>query len=121
MAATVGALAVLAIHLWLAALPGLGALEGLTIDARFKLRGPRAPASDRVVIVGIDDDTRARYPELMQTRRGYASLVRALSSYDVKVIAFDLFFSAPEVILPPTLANQVRAADAERKIGRAHV
>jgi adenylate cyclase len=113
--ATAGALVLLAIHLWLAALPGLGAFEGLTIDARFKARGPRPPASDRVVIVGIDDATRAKYPELMQTRRGYAALVRALAKYDVKVIAFDMFFATPEVILPPALAAKVQAADAERK------
>ena len=104
-----------AIHLWITPLPALATIENLVIDARFKVRGPRAPATDRVVIVGIDDDTRARYPELMQTRRGYAALVRALAKYDVKVIAFDLFFSAPEVLLPDSIAAQVRAADAERR------
>jgi adenylate cyclase len=113
--AAAGALLVLAMHLWVAALPGLGALEDLTIDGRFKLRGPRAPASDRIVIVGIDDDTRAKYPELMQTRRAYADLVRALTRYDVKVMAFDLFFAAPEVVLPSKLAGEVRATDAELK------
>ena len=113
IAATAGALIVLAVHLWIAALPGFASLEGLTIDARFKLRGPRPPATDRIVIVGIDDATRARYPELMQTRRGYARLVRALTTYDVKVIAFDLFFSAPEQILPEALATQVKRVDAE--------
>ena len=104
-----------AIHLWVRPLPALATVENLVIDARFKVRGPRAPATDRVVIIGIDDDTRARYPELMQTRRGYAALVRALARYDVKVIAFDLFFSAPEALLPDPIAAQVRAADAERR------
>ena len=36
-------------------LPGMAALEGFSIDARFRLRGPRAIASDRIVIVGLDD------------------------------------------------------------------
>ena len=108
-------LALVATHVWIKPLPGLAALEDLSIDARFRIRGPRAAASDRVVIVGIDDETRARFPELMQTRRGYAALVRALTKYDVKVIAFDLFFSSPETLLPDSIATQVRAADQERR------
>jgi CHASE2 domain-containing sensor protein len=105
------AMLVVALHLTVAPLPGLGTLEDLTIDARFHIRGSRAPATDRVVIIGIDDDTRARFPELMQTRRGYAALVRALTKYDVKVIAFDLFFSAPETLLSSGLSRDVRALD----------
>ncbi|MEO6777351.1 MAG: adenylate/guanylate cyclase domain-containing protein [Kofleriaceae bacterium] len=105
------AILVVALHLFVAPLPGLGVLEDLTIDARFHLRGPRPPATDRVVIIGIDDDTRAKYPELMQTRRGYAALVRALTKYDVKVIAFDLFFSTPETLLPEPITAKVRALD----------
>ncbi|MDB4957049.1 MAG: adenylate/guanylate cyclase with Chase sensor [Myxococcales bacterium] len=111
IAATIAVLGLLAVHLWMTALPGLDALEGLSIDARFRMRGPRAPESDRVVIVGLDDATRERYPEVFQTRRGWAKLIRALSRYDVKVIALDLFFSAPEVILPDELTARVRAAD----------
>jgi adenylate cyclase len=114
-AAAVATVGLLAIHLYVAPLPGLASLEGLTIDARFHVRGNRAPASDRVVIVGLDDATRARDPEVFQTRRGWAQLLRALARYDVKIIALDLFFSAPEVILPTPLAARVR--DAERDLG----
>ncbi len=78
--AAVGVLGLLALHLWVRPLPGLGTLEELSVDARFHVRGPRPPGTDRIVIVGIDDDTRARFPELMQTRRGYARLVRALAA-----------------------------------------
>src|SRR5450432_454113 len=113
--AAIVVLAIMALHLWVKPVPGLGALEDLTIDARFRMRGPRPAATDRVIVVGINDDTRARFPELMQTRRGYAALVRALTKYDVKVIAFDLFFSAPEDLLPASVAAEVRAADAERR------
>ena len=113
--AATAVLVVMAFHLWVKPVPGVRALEDLTIDARFRLRGPRPAASDRVVVIGIDDDTRARFPELMQTRRGYAALVRALTKYDVKVIAFDLFFSSPEELLPPSIAKQVRDADADRR------
>lgn len=111
--ASVVALGLVGLHTYVKALPGLETAEGLTIDGRFRLRGPRAPASDRVVVVGIDDETRARHPEVLQTRRGYADLIRALAKYDVKVIALDLFFSSPEVILPDELEREVRATNAE--------
>lgn len=111
LAAAIVVAGVLAIHLYVHALPGLTTVEELSVDARFRIRGPRDAATDRVVIVGIDDATRAKFPELMQTRRGYAALVRALDRYDVKVIAFDLFFSSPEELLPHSLVEEVRAAD----------
>jgi adenylate cyclase len=107
------ATAIAAVHLFVAPVPGIAALEGLTTDARFIVRGKREPASDRVVIVGLDDKTRAAAPEIFQTRRGWAKLLRALARYDAKIIALDLFFSAPEVILPDPLTRRVRDADAE--------
>jgi len=113
IAATIVALVVCAVHVFIHALPGLEALEGLTIDGRFKVRGPRAPATDRIVIVGLDDETRRANPEVFQTRRGWAQLINALTKYDVKVIALDLFFDAPEVILPQALETEVRAAASE--------
>ena len=113
LVATAVVVALLAVHLWLAPLPGLGKLEGMSIDARFAVRGPRAPASDRVVLVCLDDATRARDPEIFQTRRGWAKLLRALARYDVKIIALDLFFEAPEIILPAPLTRRVLAADGE--------
>jgi len=94
----------------IAPLPGLAALEGLTIDARFWLRGPRGPETDRIVIVGMDDRLRDRAPEVLQTRRGYARLIDAITAANPKLIALDLFFSSPEIILPPELSGRVRAA-----------
>ena len=96
----------------IAPLPGLAALEGLTIDARFRLRGPRAPETDRIVIVGMDDRLRDEALDVLQTRRGYARLIDAISAANPKVIALDLFFSSPEQILPPALAARVRAEAA---------
>ena len=113
IAATIVVALLTSLQLWVHPLPGLDALEGLTIDARFSVRGPRAPASDRIVIVGLDDATRRANPEIFQTRRGWAELIRALAKYQPKVIALDLFFDAPEVILPQGLTAQVRAAAAE--------
>lgn len=93
-------------------LPGLDDLERRSIDLRFRMRGPR-PIRDRgIVVVGLDDKTRQEYPEVFQTRRGWAKLIRALGEQRPRAIALDLFFSSPEIILPPGLAKDVRAAAA---------
>jgi adenylate cyclase len=91
-------------------LPGLDDLERRSIDLRFRMRGPRPLRDDRIVIVGLDDKTRKEAPEVFQTRRGWATLVRALGEQHPRAIALDLFFSSPEIILPPALADEVRAA-----------
>lgn len=110
--ATVVALGLVLIHAKVAPLPGIAAVEGLTVDARFRLRGPRPPATDRIVIVGFDDKLRRDAPDVIQTRHGYARFVDALTAYDPKLIAFDVFFSSPEIVLPDPLAARVRALDA---------
>lgn len=98
--------------------PGVDSLETRTIDWRFRTRGPRAITDDRIVIVGLDDETRRAAPDVFQTRRGYARLIAALGAARPRAIALDLFFAAPEVILPPDLAREVEdtaalaAADA---------
>ncbi len=91
--------------------PGLDRLERASLDARFRLRGPRVP-DPRIVIVGVDDNTRRDAPDVIQTRRGWARLVDALATYQPKVIALDLFFSSPEIILDDELAAHVRKASA---------
>ncbi len=87
-------------------------LEGGAVDARFALRGPRAPATDKIVIVGLDDATRDAAPEIFQTRNGWVRFLDKLVAYDPKIIALDLFFSAKEVLLPDDVAAHVLAADA---------
>jgi len=106
------AMIVLAIHTEVRPVPWLARLEGITVDARFRWRGPRAPATDRVVIVGIDDKTRREAPDLNQTRHGWARFLRALAAQDPKAIALDAYFAYPEVILPDALAARVRATSA---------
>ncbi|MGN6108606.1 MAG: CHASE2 domain-containing protein [Kofleriaceae bacterium] len=113
IAATVVAIALAVLHarqIW--PLPGMAALEGLTVDARFEMRGPRDPSTDQIVIVGMDDKLRDEAVEVLQTRRGYARLIDAISAANPKVIALDLFFSYPEEILPEPLAARVRQASA---------
>jgi adenylate cyclase len=113
IAASAVVLVLLSVHLWVRPFASLDAIEHMLIDARFAVRGPRPPATNDVVIVGVDDATRARFPEVFQTRAGWAKLIRALSAYRPKLIALDLFFSAPEVILPRDLAHRVRVTAAE--------
>ncbi len=48
----------------------------------------------------MDDRLRDEAIDVLQTRRGYARLIDAISAANPKVIALDLFFSAPEQILP---------------------
>jgi len=112
IAATLVAVVLALVHATVTPLPGMAALEGFSIDARFRLRGPRAPATDRIVIVALDDETRAAAPEVFQTRRGYARLVDALAGYAPKLVAVDLLFGSREHILAPALAERVRTADA---------
>ena len=109
--ATVVACVLALVHTKVGALPGLAKIEGLSIDARFRLRGPRAPTTDRIVIVGLDDKLLDESPDTMQTRRGYAELIDKLTAYDPKLIAIDLFFASREVVLDRALAERVRALD----------
>jgi adenylate cyclase len=93
-------------------LPGLDDLERRSIDLRFRMRGPRPLRDNGIVIVGLDDKTRKEAPEVFQTRRGWAKLIRALGEQHPRAIALDLFFSSPEIILPAALAQEVRTAAA---------
>ena len=113
VAATVVALGLLLIHLGVAPLPGLERLEEFAIDMRFQRRGPRAPETDQIVIVGLDDATRERAPDIFQTRHGWARLIDALASYRPKAIALDAYFGAPETLLPGDLPARVKALEAK--------
>ena len=67
------------------------------------------------MIVGIDDDTRRLAGDVIQTRHGWARLIRALAATRPQAIALDLFFTAPEYLLPPALAAEIEQAYAGAK------
>lgn len=69
-------------------------LELKTIDARFKSRPPVAPGKD-VVIATIDEKSIDQIGRWPWPRTTIAKLVNTLTSYDAKVIAFDIVFSEP--------------------------
>ncbi len=112
-AATIACALLYVIHLTAWSVPGVDALERTSADARFRLRGGRAPADDRIVIVGVDDDTRRAFPETTQFRRGWAQLIAAIAAHRPKVIALDIFYASPERILRPALAARVLTSQAE--------
>ncbi len=91
-------------------LPGIEAVELDTVDARFKLRGPRPPTSDELVIVGFDDKLRRRDPEIFQQRAGWARFLDALARYQPRFVAVDAFFASPEFALPAAVVERVRGA-----------
>ncbi len=91
--------------------PAMDEWELDTVDARFVARGPRQPAGE-VVILGLDDDLRARYPDVMQKRAGWARLLTALAAAEPRIVAIDAFFASPEIVLDDAVVAQVRAAAA---------
>src|SRR4051812_4401949 len=70
-------------------------LELSTVDARFSIRGAE-PAPDDLVVVGVDHDTLDRVPERWPFGRDrHARVIDNLRRAGAKVIAFDVFLSAP--------------------------
>ncbi len=70
-------------------------LELLTLDYRFILRHPKSQPSKIVFIDMAEDsvDAIGRWP---WPRRWHATLIKALSSWRPKAIAFDVIFSEPQ-------------------------
>jgi len=72
------------------------------LDAATRLTRDR-PTPDSLVIVAIDDATLDAAPEVLERREGMARLVHAIHSAGARVLAIDLFFSAPEKLLTDPL------------------
>ena len=89
-------------------LAALEAAERVTLDLRFRLRGPRPPSGD-VVVVALDDATLARAPHLVERRAGLAELVDAIAAAGAAAIGLDLILADPERLLPDPLAADIRA------------
>lgn len=69
-------------------------LEGRTLDARFRLRGPTTPGPE-VVIVALDDRSLAELGGWPPSRRHLARAVRRLTADGARVVAFDLLLLDP--------------------------
>ncbi|MCU1308877.1 MAG: adenylate/guanylate cyclase [Candidatus Angelobacter sp.] len=70
-------------------------VELRSLDARFRLRGPR-PHDDRIVIVGMDEKTLQKVGAWPIPRNAYAKMVNQLTAGGAKVVAFDVAFPTPE-------------------------
>ncbi len=84
-------------------LPAVEAIEGRTLDWRFRIRGPLQPGS-RVTVVALDDRTLEGLGRWPISRVWLARALEALAADGAAVIAFDLLFVG---------AEQEPAADAE--------
>ncbi|HSE48777.1 MAG TPA: adenylate/guanylate cyclase domain-containing protein [Terriglobales bacterium] len=70
-------------------------VEQRSLDARFELRG-RRPHDERIVIVGMDEQTLHNVGAWPIPRDAYARLIDRLKADGAKVIAFDVAFPTPE-------------------------
>lgn len=71
-------------------------LENLTLDWRFHARGPTdQPAHHDVLVVGIDEDSLAKYGRWPWSREVHAKLMMNLTTRSPKAVAFDFLFTEP--------------------------
>ena len=83
---------------------GLGQLSGrgssidgaeyLSLDWRFRFRGPRRPP-DELVVVAIDDETTRRFGAFPPPRDAIARIVRGIEGAGAAVVALDFVFLDP--------------------------
>ncbi len=88
-------------------------LEGRATDFRFRLRGPRAPHPD-VVVVAIDERSVQRYGLWPWSRAHMASALQNLLDADVKAIGMDVTFAdetRDESALSRELLAELQALD----------
>lgn len=71
------------------------AIEGQTLDWRFRLRGPQ-PVSPDIAIVAIDDRTLAELGRWPFSRSWLAAAVDAVAEDGARSIVFDLLLAGPE-------------------------
>ena len=66
-----------------------------SLDARFLLRAPKIPVSDKIAIIEIGEDTLKKLGRFPFDRSYYAIAVKALSEFGAKAVIFDLLFAEP--------------------------
>ena len=95
-------------------------VERLSLDVRFKLRGP-VPARGDVVLVAFDDRTLERAPDLFELRSGTARVLAAIDRAKPAVVGLDLLFADPERLLSSELSDRIKALVANPPAGAASV
>ena len=87
--------------------------ESALLDLRFRLR-PAIPATDKIAIIEIGEDTIKKIGRFPFDRRYHAFLVKALSEAGAHSIIFDIFFSEPQ-------AADGELEEAIRKAGNVYL
>ena len=91
----------------------LEVLDRKFLDFRHLVRGPLA-ASDRVVIVAIDEPSLARLGRWPWPRARLAELIERLDSAGVRAIGFDIVLDQPETAVDRRALNAALDADPRR-------
>jgi len=71
-------------------------LELLTLDARFTLRYIMPKSADNIVFIDMAEDSISAIGRWPWQRKWHAAIVKSLSDYAPKAIAFDVIFSEPQ-------------------------
>lgn len=85
------------------------ALEGYTLDLRFRLRGVRTPGAD-IALVLVDDRSIAALGRWPWNRTVFADAIARLQKDGARLVVLDFLFSEPDPSLPPDVVAQVRRA-----------
>lgn len=91
---------------WLVERPPLAMLEAQTLDWRFRLRGPVAPAPE-IAVVTLDEESLEALGGWPPPRDLLADAVERLDAAGARAIFFDLLLEQPESSLPAELKKQL--------------
>jgi adenylate cyclase len=107
--ALVSAALVLLVLTTFADTPLIRGLETASLDLRFRLRGPRPPGSQTVVIL-VDDRSLEDLGRWPLSRALFAQALAMLDRAGATVVAFDLLFTEPDEPVPSDLREAARLA-----------
>lgn len=94
----------------------LGQVEQLSVDVRFRVRGPQAPYAP-IVIAAIDDASLNEMGRWPWPRHYHAKLLESLSQLGARAVAFDIFFSEPEITGAQQTLQKVKEILPEISLG----
>jgi adenylate cyclase len=88
--------------------------EDRFFDMRMKLTIDKTKKDDRLVLAAIDDQSLTKIGRWPWTRTKHAAIVDKLNTFGAKVIAFDIFYSEPELACNSASPDDVLAASLKK-------